>query len=57
MNSLVREMDSRWNQISASLYLMHSKLANLGFVRRDGSVVVVGNGHPEVREIQPTVET
>ena len=36
--SMVRSLDSRWNHILLSLYLMQRKLANLGVVLVDGEV-------------------
>ncbi len=35
---MVRSLDSRWNHILPSLYLMQSKLANLGVVLVDDEV-------------------
>ena len=35
---MVRSLDSRWNHILPSLYLMQRKLANLGVILVDGEV-------------------
>jgi len=37
-SQMVRSLDSRWNHILPSLYLMQSKLVNLGVVLIDDEV-------------------
>lgn len=38
--TMVREIAVRWNQIEASLVLMHAKMRDLGFIYEDGQVVL-----------------
>jgi hypothetical protein len=40
---LVRLMDSKWNQLIPSLYLLHRKLEKLGFITTNNEVVYLAH--------------
>lgn len=43
-NDMVLQLDSRWNQVYASLYLPHSKLEKFGVTHINDEVAYLGEG-------------